>query len=81
MGSEAPVITKLMHTVNAREHIAQHASAAWLERLRNDQDFSEPVLDAHGTIIGQRKAPASFQCIGCSAIVHSADVTNGETYE
>lgn len=70
------MITLLMH--GTPSHIAQHASSDWLDQLRNG-------IPQFVMVDGQRTETdpltISFQCLGCSRILHSGDVTDGETYE
>jgi len=74
------MITKLMHTEGERpcQGVAQHASAEWLESLRNGR----PVKTwRNGVMVQTGTIAMSCQCLGCSRIVHSADLTDGETYD
>lgn len=69
------MIVQLMHGSEGREHVAQYASEGWLDQLRNGIPQFAPN--------GEPTDPLeiSFQCLGCSRIVRSDDVTDGEPYE
>lgn len=75
------MITKLMHTAGDRpcNGIAQHASEAWLSDLRNGRTV--PEMQDGDTVIPAGVISLTCQCLSCSRIVGTDDLTDGETYE